>query len=84
MKPVVVILPETFTPEDVISRLPVGACAFAWGRDQRNRLGIRLVEHRPIGPRFSCIYETGSEFRLRIFANDMVARHPKERWVFEA
>ena len=82
MKPVV-ILPETTSPEDVVSRLPVGAYAFAWGRDQRDRLGIRLVEHRPGGPRFSPIYETGTEFRLRIFANDMVARHPQQRWMFE-
>lgn len=82
MKPVV-ILPETASPEDVVARVPPGAYAFAWGRDQRNQLGIRLVEHKPSGPAFSSIYETGSEFKLRRFASDMVSRHPEERWVFE-
>jgi hypothetical protein len=83
MKPVV-ILSETASPEEVISRVPVGAYAFAWGRDKRNQLGIRLVEHKPTGPAFSCIYETGSEYKLRLFASSMVSRHPNERWVFES
>ncbi len=82
MKPVV-ILPETASPDEVLSRLPLGAHAFAWARDSRNQLGIRLVEHKANGPSFSCIYETGSEYKLRLFASSMVSRHPEARWVFE-
>jgi len=77
------ILPESATPEEITTTVPVGTHAFAFGRNRRSDLGIRLITHECSGPQLSNIYQTGPEASLRLFARLMTARHPRERWAFE-
>ena len=77
------ILPESAAAE-LHRMLPVGARAFVFARDERQRLGICVARHEPhIGLKKTGILETGTPEQLALFAQCMAYRHREENWMTE-
>jgi|GEM_PF-4694203 len=83
--PHVKILPESAGPDHSLTLIPSGSNAFGWIRTPEGELGIRLISHEAMfGLRLSGILQPGTEDALRRFAQPTMARHKRERWVFES